>query len=69
MLSNYYFMKIIFNLFFIEYFFWLFCFIYVCWNILHNRNYDRNDKIKNLAIYYIFINILIFILFLYNELK
>ena len=68
MLSNYYFMKIIFNLFFLEYVFWLFCFIYVCLNILF-RNYDGIDKIKNLAIYYIFINVLIFILFLCNELK
>ena len=67
MLSNYL-MNIIYNLFYLEYIFWLYCFIYVCLNILFRNNY-LNERIKNLAIYYIFINILIFILFLCIELK
>jgi hypothetical protein len=67
MLSNYL-MNIIYNLFYLEYIFWLYCFIYVCINILFRDNY-LNERIKNLAIYYIFINILIFILFLCIELK
>jgi hypothetical protein len=67
MLSNYL-MNIIYNLFYLEYIFWLYCFIYVCLNILFRDNY-LNERIKNLAIYYIFINILIFILFLCIELK
>ena len=67
MLSNYL-MNIIYNLFYLEYIFCLYCFIYVCLNILFRDNY-LNERIKNLAIYYIFINILIFILFLCIELK
>ena len=67
MLSNYL-MNIIYNLFYLEYIFWLHCFIYVCLNILFRDNY-LIERIKNLAIYYIFINILIFILFLCIELK
>jgi len=61
------FLRILYNLFVIENNFWMFAFFMVCLNILISRNNNLIEKIKNLAIFYILTNIIIFIIFfIYN---
>lgn len=61
------FLRILNNLFVIEINFWMIAFIIVCFNIIISRDNLLNEKIKNLAIFYILTNIIIFILFfIYN---
>ena len=61
------FLRILYNLFVIENYFWMFVFFMVCLNILISRYNNLIEKIKNLAIFYILTNIIIFIIFfIYN---
>ena len=61
------FLRILYNLFVFENNFWMFAFFMVCLNILISRYNNLIEKIKNLAIFYILTNIIIFIIFfIYN---
>ena len=61
------FLRILYNLFVFENYFWMFAFFMVCLNIIINRDNILIEKIKNLAIFYILTNIIIFIIFfIYN---
>ena len=61
------FLRILYNLFVFENYFWMFAFFMVCLNILISRYNNLIEKIKNLAIFYILTNIIIFIIFfIYN---
>ena len=61
------FLRIFYNLFVFENYFWMFAFFMVCLNIIINRYNILIEKIKNLAIFYILMNIIIFIIFfIYN---
>ena len=61
------FLRILYNLFVFENYFWMFAFFMVCLNIIINRYNILIEKIKNLAIFYILTNIIIFIIFfIYN---
>ena len=61
------FLRILYNLFVIEINFWMLAFFMVCLNIIINRDNILIEKIKNLAIFYILTNIIIFIIFfIYN---
>ena len=61
------FLRILYNLFVFENYFWMFAFFMVCLNIIINRYNNLIEKIKNLAIFYILTNIIIFIIFfIYN---